>query len=61
MMKECMKPHPLLHSLMGIGLGLVLVSLVPSLVSNGLTIGVVLIIVAFVAEQMMGKKPQQKA
>ena len=59
MMKECMKPHPLLHSLMGIGLGLVLVSLFPNLVSNALTWGVVLIIVAFVLEMMMGKKPKQ--
>ena len=58
MMKECMKPHPLLHSLMGIGLGLVLVSLVPSLVANALTFGVILVIVAFVAEMMMGKKAQ---
>ncbi len=58
-MKECMKPHPLLHSLMGIGLGLVLVSLFPNLVSNALTWGVVLIIVAFVLEMMMGKKPKQ--
>jgi len=57
-MKECMKPHPLLHSLMGIGLGLVLVSLVPSLVANALTFGVILVIVAFVAEMMMGKKAQ---
>ena len=58
-MKECMKPHPLLHSLMGIGLGLVLVSLFPTLVSNALTWGVVLIVVAFVLEMMMGKKPKQ--
>lgn len=58
MMKECMKTHPLLHSLMGIGLGLVLVSLVPTLVSNALTIGIILVIVAFVLEMMMGKKPQ---
>ena len=58
-MKECMKPHPLLHSLMGIGLGLILVSLVPSLVSNALTFGIILVIVAFVAEMMMGKKAQQ--
>lgn len=58
MMKECMKPHPLLHSLMGIGLGLVLVSLFPTLVSNALTWGVVLIIVAFILEMMMGKKAQ---
>lgn len=58
MFKECMKTHPLLHSLMGIGLGLVLVSLFPTLVTNALTIGIVLIIVAFVLEMMMGKKAQ---
>lgn len=59
MMKDCFKTHPLLHSLMGIGLGLVLVSLFPTLVSNALTWGIVLIIVAFVLEMMMGKKPKQ--
>jgi len=58
MMKECTKPHALLHSLMGIGLGLVLVSLFPTLVSNALIFGIVLIIVAFVLEMMMGKKVQ---
>jgi ABC-type multidrug transport system permease subunit len=43
---------------MGIGLGLVLVSLFPTLVSNALIFGIVLIIVAFVLEMMMGKKVQ---
>lgn len=59
MMKECMKPHALLHSLMGIGLGMVLLALLPGLVSNALTIGVVLIVIAFVAE-FMGGNPVKK-
>lgn len=44
---------------MGIGLGLILVSLFPSLVSNALIFGIVLVIVAFVLEMMMGKKAQK--
>jgi len=32
--KECTKPHPLLHSVAGIGLGLLLVGLVPDLVAK---------------------------
>ena len=56
MMNECMKPHPLLHTLMGIGLGLILIQFMPSLLSNALTIGIVLVVVAFAAEMMTGKK-----
>ena len=56
MMQECLKPHPLLHWLSGIGIGLVLISLVPSLVGNALTIGIILIVIGVGAELMMGKK-----
>ena len=30
-MRECFKPHSMMHSLFGLGLGIILVSLVPSL------------------------------
>ena len=54
-MEECMKPHALLHILTGVGLGLVLISLVPGLVSNALMLGVVLVVVAFVGEFAVNK------
>ena len=55
MMQECTKPHPLMHSVSGIGLGLVLVALVPSLVANALMLGIVLIVVGVGAEFLMKK------
>ena len=56
MMKECTKPHSLVHILTGIGLGLVLVGLMPTLASNGLMYGVVLVVVAIVLDMMVQKK-----
>jgi len=56
MMKECMKTHPLLHSVGGIGLGLVLVALVPALVAKALVLGIILIVVSVAGEFMTMKK-----
>lgn len=55
MMKECTKPHPLLHSVSGVGLGLLLVGLVPSLVANATMLGLVLVVVGIAAEFMVKK------
>lgn len=55
-MKECLKPHPLLHLLSGIGLGLVLVALVPSLVASALTLGIVLVVAGVLGELLFLKK-----
>ncbi len=49
-MKSCFTPHALQHSLLGLGLGIVLVSLVPSV--NNLWIGVAVVVVAFVLDTM---------
>ncbi|MBI3385085.1 hypothetical protein HY030_02755 [Candidatus Gottesmanbacteria bacterium] len=49
-MKSCFTPHVLMHSLFGLGLGIVLVSLVPSL--NNLWIGVVLVVVGLGLDMM---------
>lgn len=49
-MKECFKPHTLMHSLAGLGLGIILVNLVPSL--NSLLIGAAILIVAVVLDWM---------
>ena len=53
MMKKCLEPHALLHSLTGIGLGMVILGLVPSLVANAMMYGIVLIVVGVVGEFMM--------
>lgn len=50
-MKECTKPHPLLHSLSGVGLGLLLVGLFASLGGQtGVVLGVILIAAGMVGE-----------
>ncbi len=49
-MKECFTPHAIMHSLFGFGLGIALVSLVPSL--NSLWLGIIIIVVATVWDTM---------
>jgi len=55
-MKECLKPHALLHSLSGFGIGLILASLIPALSTRtGLWLGVILLVVAIIGEFMVKK------
>lgn len=54
-MKACFTPHALLHSLAGLGVGLILVALMPSLAANALMLGVVVVVVAIVADMMVKK------
>lgn len=54
-LKRCFTTHALLHNLFGIGLGLVLVALVPTLVSNALVLGVVVIVVFMAADAFLVK------
>lgn len=49
-MKACFTPHVMMHSLFGLGLGLLIAALVPSL-SNVMT-GLVVMAVAFVLDAM---------
>ena len=49
-MKECFTPHAMMHNLFGIGLGILLVALIPAL--NNLWLGVGLIAVALVVDSM---------
>ncbi len=51
-MKDCMAPHALLHSLAGLGVGLILVSFMPSLASNGLMVGIIVIVASFVGHYL---------
>ncbi len=48
--KECFTPHVMMHSLFGLGLGIVLVNLFPSL--GMLWLGILLIVVAVVLDMM---------
>lgn len=49
-MKECFAPHALMHGLFGLGLGILLVSLFPSLALAWL--GLVLMVVAVALDYM---------
>lgn len=56
MMKECMKPHPLLHTVMGVGLGMLLTNWLGLPGDSGMLWGVVLVVAGFVGEFMIVKK-----
>lgn len=56
MLEECFTPHSLVHVLMGIGVGLVLVSFVPTLLNNALMLGVLVVVVGFLADFLIQKK-----
>lgn len=47
-MKECFKPHVMMHSLFGLGLGLLLVNLIPAL--NMIWLGPLLMVVSVVLD-----------
>lgn len=49
-MKDCFTPHTLMHGLTGLGIGIVLVNLIPSL--NMLWLGVVVVVVAMALDFM---------
>lgn len=52
-MKRCMEPHALLHTLTGIGLGMIILALVPSLTANAMMYGLVAVVVGIVGEFMI--------
>lgn len=45
MMKECMKPHALAHSVSGAGVALIVVSFWPTLAENAMMAGVIVLVV----------------
>jgi len=49
-LKECLKPHAVMHSLFGLGLGIFLVALVPAL--NNALLGFIIMVVAVVVDYM---------
>ncbi len=50
MMKACFEPHVIVHSLTGLGLGLILVGLFPALSGNALMWGIVLLVIGVLAD-----------
>jgi hypothetical protein len=56
-MKECMTPHALLHTLTGIGVGLILAGLSPGIYGMAVTLGVVLTGLGIVGEFF--RKPEK--
>lgn len=55
-MKECMSKHSLLHSLTGLGVGLLLVGLIPSLAYNAIMLGLLAVAIGVGAELVTGQK-----
>jgi hypothetical protein len=50
-LKECLKAHPVLHSVVGVGLGFLLSTLIPGFDGDfALTAGIILVIVGVVGE-----------
>ncbi len=56
MMKECMKPHALVHMVTGAGLGMLVMSLVPDLAMMGWMAGAVVVVVGVVLDLMVQSK-----
>lgn len=55
-MAECFKKHPMLHMVSGVGLGLLLVGLVPTLAVNAVMLGLIVFVVGIGAEFVLGQK-----
>ena len=56
MMKECMKPHALAHMMAGLGVGFILVGLFPTLGASALMLGLLVLVLAMVADYAMQNK-----
>lgn len=54
-LKRCFTTHTLLHNLLGVGIGLILVALVPAFLANALVLGVLAVVVALAADAFMVK------
>ena len=54
-LKSCTTPHAISHTLFGLGLGLVLVGLFSTLVTNALMLGVIVVVVAMAWDFVVNK------
>lgn len=60
-MKECLKPHAILHTVFGLGLGLVLANWLTGFSGQtGMVLGLFLVLVAFIGEFYLGGDKKKK-
>lgn len=50
MMKECLTPHAMVHSLTGLGVGLLLVGFLPVVATNAVLLGVAAVVIGVLAD-----------
>lgn len=53
--KECMKPHALMHSLTGFGVGLIVAGAVPAIGAQGVMLGLIALVVGIVGDFAVNK------
>lgn len=55
-MKECMKPHVMVHSFFGLGLGVLIGALLGLQGTTGIVLGLLCMVVAVIIDMGMAKK-----
>ena len=53
--KECMKPHYIAHSISGLGIGLILVGVMPSIAGAALVLGIIALVVGIIYDYSVNK------
>lgn len=56
MMKECTKPHALMHSLSGVGLGIIIAAVVANLSQTFLVMGIVILVAGVAGDYFVQQK-----
>lgn len=54
-MSECTKPHALVHTVVGLGLGLLFAAIFPAVYAWGATLALVVIVIGLVGEFVWNK------
>ena len=54
-LNECLKAHPSVHTLFGIGIGLLLVGLFQGLLAQAVLLGIIVAVVALAADYFLVK------
>lgn len=53
--KECMKPHYIAHSISGLGVGLILIGIIPSLAGAALILGIIALVIGIAYDYSVNK------
>lgn len=53
--KECMKPHALMHSLTGFGVGLIVAAAIPAIGAQGVILGLIALVAGIVGDYAVNK------